>query len=72
MVYHLHFLFGVYNYINDVLNEDPLTCVGCSFGMDRSNVLAYTNDIPLIATSEKDISIIHAKFCNLANEHNYK
>ena len=62
------FLFNLYldNVLNDISNME----VGCSLGMHRVNVIAYADDLFLLAPTIKDLGIIYAKFKNHMNKLN--
>ena len=54
------FLFKLY--INGLLNEVSDSNVGCKYGALRLNILAYADDVVLLADSKDNLEILYNKF----------
>ena len=54
------FLFKLY--INGILNRISNTNIGCRFGFLKVNILAYADDVVLIADSESNLEILYTIF----------
>ena len=54
------FLFKLY--INGLLNEISDSNVGCKYGTLRLNILAYADDVVLLADSKDDLEMLYNKF----------
>ena len=54
------FLFKLY--INGLLNEISDTEVGCKYGILRMNIIAYADDVVLVANSKENLEILYNKF----------
>lgn len=61
------FLFNFYmlDIINDVVN----TNIGCNFGDLRCNILAYADDMVLLAESISDMDFLYNKLCTCIENH---
>ena len=64
------FLFNFY--INHIINEISSLQVGCKLGLSRINIIAYADDMVLMANSENDINGLYTKFKILIANHNLK
>ena len=64
------FLFNFY--INEILNDISLLQVGCKLGLSRMNVLAYADDMVLLANNIDDINLLYTRLQQLTNKLNLK
>ena len=61
------FLFNFF--IDDIIRNISNIPAGCLFGVVRVNVLAYADDLVIIASSRSDMEELYTKLCLLINEH---
>ena len=64
------FLFNFY--INTIISEVVKSNIGCKFGDIRCNILAYADDIVLLADKVSHMEILYRNFCFLIREHRLK
>ena len=61
------FLFNFY--IDSIIENVVSTDVGCTFGMTRCNILAYADDVVLLAQSVSHMESLYATFCTSITQH---
>ena len=57
------FLFKFY--IDSIIEDISVMREGCNLGITKVNILAYADDIVLIAGSERDMELLYSKLCQL-------
>lgn len=62
------FLFSFY--INDIIKEIGDMETGCSYGFCKVNIIAYADDLVLLAASQKDMDALYSMLCTKIAEHN--
>lgn len=61
------FLFKFY--IDSIIEDISVMKEGCNLGITKVNILAYADDIVLIAGSERDMELLYSKLCQLFSSH---
>ena len=58
-------------YIDSVLSHISKMKIGCKLGFISSNILAYADDVVILAPSATGLQLLIDNFCDLLNEFNY-